>query len=153
MIARHPVWLVLPGEPGPGRHRLQAEPDREVGDPAYDPDEGLLRVALTEDTELLATDSDERFKGGDMPPLSCIVPRDAAHPHYQECGWERCGHTVEELPGRYERTDAGWYLVVTLPAEAGEVWIHEDDVPVDNDPTRPGWAFGRRPTADVEARS
>lgn len=152
MIARRPVWLVQPGEPGPGRHRLQTEPDRDVDDPRYDPDEGLLRVLLTEETELLAADSDERFKGGDTPPLASILPRDPAHEHYTNChGWPGCGHTVEDVPWRYERTDAGWYLVVALPAEAGEVWIHEDDVPVDNVPES-GWSFGRRPSADAEAR-
>jgi len=152
VIARHPVWLVRHGEDGPGRHRLKTEPDRDIDDPRYDPDEGLLRVLLTEETELLATDSDERFKGGDTPPLASIVPRDPSHEHYTDCaGWGGCGHTIEDLPWRYEHTEVGWYLTITLPAGGGKVWIHEDDVPVDN-PLEPGWSFGRRPPADTEAR-
>lgn len=152
MIARRPVWLVLPGETGPGQHRLETEPDRDTTDPSYDPDEGLVKVILTEETELLVTDSDERFKGGDLPPLCGIVPRDPDHEHYTDCpGWVGgCGHTVEDLPWRWERTDAGWYLAVTLPDRVGEVWVHEDDIPVDNVP-KADWSFGRRPPATLEA--
>jgi hypothetical protein len=128
---------------------MEAVADRDEDDPRYDPDEGLVKVILTEETELLVTDSDQRWRGGDQPPLAGIVPRDPEHEHYTDCpGWiGSCRHTVDNLPWRYERTDAGWYLIVELPDGAGDVWIHENDVPVDNVP-RPDWSFGRRPSEE-----
>lgn len=147
MIARYPVWLVLPGESGPGRHRLQPRPDLDWDGP----DEGLIIVQVPglDEWDVVFSDSDERFKGGDLGPLVTMLPHDPAHPpHYSDCpGWGGCGHEVA-LACEYRRTDAGWWLVIVLPDER-EVWVHEVDVPIDNHLDHPG-PYCRRPEEVIE---
>jgi hypothetical protein len=144
MKAKHPIWLVLEGEDGPGKHKLESYSDGEL----WDDDTGLCLIPIPgTDMELSIGDSDDRFPNGWMGPGANLQPTDPNHPHWVSCGFAQCKH-VQEVVSDYRKTDAGWWLVCKLLGGA-QIWVHEEDVPIDNYPNRENSSqFYRRPPRD-----
>lgn len=143
MKERYPVLLIQRNSAGVSVSRLETRSD----EPDDNPDTGLLLIQVPSipEMEIIVSDSDERFPQGSVGPCGELVPRNDDDPHWKICSWScNCCIHLDEM--KYKKTDLGWYLVIQLPDNKGEVWINEIDVPIHNLPSPPPGGFGRRPS-------
>lgn len=140
MKARYPIWYTTKDIPL-GTYRLQANPDDERDGP----DDGLLivwPVPEFDGMELCFHDNDERHRYGNQGPLASLDPHNELHAHYNEPHPIFDGCCVD-LVAKYEKTDQGYWLRISLPTPAA-VWVAEIDVPVGNYPDKHGGFCRRR---------
>jgi hypothetical protein len=135
--ALYPVWLVESNAAGPPGERLNTHSDVE------DREVGLMYIHVPgiEGMHISVIDSDERFHDGFTGPQADLIPCERDTDHGKTCQQIACPH-INEVSAAYVRSDMGWWLVIKLPDDR-KVWIHENDVPIDNHPSRAD--FQRRP--------